>query len=507
MIGDIHIFRALVRERCGLMLEGNGEATLRSALTARMAATGHAGAAAYYGQLVSDDHEFQELVCLLTINETYFFREADQLTLLVERLVPRVLAGRTEGYPVRILCAGCSTGEEPYSIAMALLEKYGDTAARMVSIIAGDIDHKALDRARMGHYGVFSFRGVSAELSERYFTPVGRQMFAMADSVRDMVTFHHMNLLSPHQPDHMSGMDIILFRNVSIYFDTPTRRMIQKNLCTLLQAEGALMVGTAETLANDLGVFRLVEEDGLFYFAKGGSLPSATGRQPATVVPMAPVARPPVSRAPASRSAVARAPASPAVRPPPRPRTVSPQSVPVVTSVDLEPVRILLRDKKYQEARAGLAGILAVAPDMKDALLLDACAKAHARDFEAAEVQARRVLDLDEWSVEAFVLLGFIARWRDDIDAAILWFKQAVYARHDCWVAQYYLAEVCRAGGQDDLARRAYRIALQHLGGDADPDGGLALPLGLPMAEVRFLCERHAGLNPGVAAAAAAGGR
>lgn len=504
MIADLQPFKDAVKNRCGLMLEGNGEETLKGALAARMRALGCATAQAYLARLLGSEAEFQELVTLLTINETYFFREPEQLSLLVDKLVPRLLAGRG-GAPLRVLSAGCSTGEEPYSIAMALLDKYGESMAGLVHLFAGDIDHLALAKARAGHYNAFSFRGLSAERRERYFSPIGRHGFALAEAVRDKVAFHHLNLLSAEPPAALHDLDIVLFRNVSIYFDTATREAILRNLARLLKADGVLLVGTAETLANDLGVLPLVEEDGLFYFHKGAV-------RPVRPVAMSAVAAARRATLPAPPAAAPSAPAPTLSTPGRASVAAAPVSVPAAPSrwqadkpvAGLDEARRLTRDERYDEAALVLRQVLEHQPDDLAGLLLYAHVQIQRRAFAEAEILAHRVLEKDSWSVAAAVLLGFAARWQGDHEAAIRWFKQAVYARHDCWVAQYYLAESLRAQGQAEPARRAYRVALQHLAGAADPDGGLGLPLGLPVAEVRFLCERHAGATP---AASPGGGR
>lgn len=477
MIADLQPFKDLVRNRCGLMLEGNGEQTLKGALAARMHASGCASAQAYLSRLGGDAAEFQELVTLLTINETYFFREPEQLILVTEKLVPRLL-GLRAGAPLRILSAGCSTGEEPYSIAMALMDKLGESWSGQVHLVAGDIDHLALAKARAGHYSAFSFRGTSEERRQRYFSPIGRHGFALADAVRNKVQFHHLNLLSPDVGPDLGDFDIVLFRNVSIYFDTPTRVAIQRNLSARMKPDGILLVGIAETLANDLGVFRLVEEDGLFFFTKAKAPCAARP-------PVRAVSKPPV---PAARPAAIQL--APRVAPP------APSAAPVPASPavgDLAAARALVRDEHYEDAARLLRSLVEADGADRDAALLYAHVQIHRRAFAEAEIQAHRVLEHDQFSVAAAVLLGFSARSQGDHQAALRWFKQAVYCRHDCWVAHYYLAETLRALDQAEPAKRSYRLALQQLAGTPDPDAGLGLPLGLPLSEIRFLCERHAG--------------
>jgi len=127
-------------------------------------------------------------------------------------------------------------------------------------------------------------------------------------------------------------------------------------------------------------------------------------------------------------------------------------------------------------------------------LLLKAHIQFNRKEFELAEASARQALETDPWSIDAFVLLGLAAKWRDLVKEAIRWFKQAVYARHECWLARYYLADLYRAGGESDKARREYRGVLQLLSQSTVPDHGIkVLPLGMVHSELRFLCEHQLG--------------
>jgi chemotaxis protein methyltransferase CheR len=134
IVADLAPFKELIKQRCGLVLEGNNEEKLATALAQRITVTAKGNSGEYYSHLLCNTDEFQDLVNLLTINETYFFRESEQLRLLTERLVPRLLMQREDGTPLRILSAGCSSGEEPYSIVMALHDKYGGNTARLFSV-------------------------------------------------------------------------------------------------------------------------------------------------------------------------------------------------------------------------------------------------------------------------------------------------------------------------------------------------------------------------------------
>ncbi|MFH2122707.1 MAG: CheR family methyltransferase [Pseudomonadota bacterium] len=490
---DLEPFKKLIKQRCGLIFEGLGEEKLATVLAQRLIVTRFANGAEYYFHLQDSGDEFHDLVNLLTINETYFFREVEQLHLLTERLVPRLLMQRKNSRPLRIMSAGCSSGEEPFSLVMALGEKYGDDVSSLFSFIGCDIDTQALAKARSGRYNEFSFRGVAKEIKARYFDHDGWD-YCLKDEIRSRVEFQEMNLFAEEFPASLHNCDIIFFRNVSIYFDTPTRCLIQQNLASLLKESGCLVIGTAETIANDLGVLSLVEEDGLFYFAKG---------QPSTsVVSAAPVfdfSRHVPSKMAAPQRCDRREPTLVPCRPSaasslPPAEIVGPVRTPSDSCGSIDEVRQYCREKRYDEAMAMIAVLLDHNPGDASTLLLKAHIQLNSKEFELAEASARQALQSDPWSLDALLLLGLAAKWRDLAQEAVRWFKQAVYARHECWLARYYLADLYRAGGESDKARREYRGVLQLLSQTIVPDHGIkVLPLAVVHSELRFLCEHHLG--------------
>lgn len=514
-------FKAFIKERCGLTFEGNGEQQLQEKLCARISVCDSNSSDTYFKRLISDDHEFYELICLLTINETYFYRESEQLHFLVNRLLPRLLSYKDDTSPVRILSAGCSTGEEIYSISMALREKYGASAERLFWLAAGDIDKQALTKARSGRYTEFSFRGVPPELRERYFERYDKNSWIVKPEIRQSANFYHLNLLDGLYPETLQNFDVVFFRNVSIYFDGPTRQTIQQNIASLLKESGALIVGSAETLANDLGVLTMLEENGMFYFIKQPA--DSSVRTYFNILPLA--AEPSVAdfSVGSLNQFIADRPveaAKPFPFPPLQNLTADPlidetssdtptQSVanqpvesaeqPLFPALDSLPNVIsfdqalnLIREKHYPEAMQHIESILKQKPDDQNALLLKASILLNQREFSATEKIALHVLETDTWSIDALVLLGLAMKWRNQTAEAVKWFKKAVYARHDCWIAHYYLAELYRAEQAPEKASRAYRVVLQLLSAASGVGNGLAIiPIDLPVSEVCFLCEHQ----------------
>jgi chemotaxis protein methyltransferase CheR len=475
---DLTRFKQLIQRRCGLMFEGNGEANLVQVLGER-ASVLTLDPDSYYTHLQNSVAEFQELVNRLTINETYFFRGAEQIHLLVDLLVPRFLATREGTAPLRILSAGCSSGEEPYSLAMALMDKYGESSHRLFDIHGADIDSAALAKARNARYTRFSFRGVPEAVQIRYFDKDSWGHVLKA-TVRKQVSFHSLNVLAEVTPPQLHDFDIIFFRNVSIYFDAPTRQRVQHTLASMMKAQGVLVTGATETLANDLGVLPLVEEAGQYYFVKGTSALHVP--TPQTVVPNCTQWL--TFAEPSSRTDFGQ---MPEVLPsPPVVADVLPVPLP-----DFEALHSLVRDKLFDQALPLLGTVLAHDAHSTWARLLKAHVLINRKEFAAAEHLAQEVLTSNAWSIDALLLLGQVAKWQQQPEAAVRWFKRATYARHECWPAQYYLADLYRQGGDSELARRAYRVVLQLLSGK-EPDTGIVyLPLDLPVDEIRFLCEHQ----------------
>ena len=471
-------FKAHIAAVCGLRFDDrNGEEKLARSLQDRMAVNSFIDPLDYLNQITIDQVEFQCLVELLTINETYFFREAEQIELLTNHIVPRFMA-RYEGQSkIRILSAGCSSGEEPYSLAMALWERYGEKAPHFCSVNGVDIDNAVLDRAREGIYREFSFRGVPAETRERYFDKVATG-WQVKNTIRSQINFSTLNLLAQEMPEKTLGYDIIFFRNVSIYFDESTRKQIQANLASLMKKDGILIVGVTETIANDLDVLPMVEERGKYYFVKGA--------------PPLPEKSYLAKRLISKKMSIGDKNKQPSAVDQPLPVLSTPDSwkVDKATS-DIDELYQLVHSEQYAKALPLLDLYLAQDVDNKKALLLKAYILMNHKQFDLAQATALLVLEQDNWSVDALLLLGLVAKWNKQADAALAYFKQAAYACHTCWPAHYYLADLYRCGGAVAQARREYRITLQQVSISPSETGVNVIPIDLPLIQMPRLCEHQ----------------
>ncbi|MEJ2200668.1 MAG: CheR family methyltransferase, partial [Desulfuromonadaceae bacterium] len=183
-------------------------------------------------------------------------------------VIPELIKHNRSRRVLRIWSAGCSTGEEPYSLAMLLLEKFPELVDWEVHILATDINYQALRQAREGVYGERSLRSTEADYRERYFIPVGDR-FVMAPEVRNLVQFSHLNLQTGLYPSGYNGtsdVDLLFCRNVMIYFRQETNRKIIERFSRCLRPDGFLFLGQAETLQNLSTQFSSVHCQGGFYY-------------------------------------------------------------------------------------------------------------------------------------------------------------------------------------------------------------------------------------------------
>jgi chemotaxis protein methyltransferase CheR len=201
------------------------------------------------------DAEFDHIYDLVTTNETYFFREPAQLTAFIEEIVPDILSKKSVK-KVRIWSAGCSSGEEPYSIAM-LLSEAGHYNHATFEIFASDINQQVLSKARKGQYRESAFRATTPELREKYFNRDGDGSWRVKDEVRNRVQFGRLNLYDEARVSLLGNLDIVFCRNVIIYFDDQSKRVVVNNFYNRLIDGGYLLLGHSESLISLSTQFKL----------------------------------------------------------------------------------------------------------------------------------------------------------------------------------------------------------------------------------------------------------
>jgi chemotaxis protein methyltransferase CheR len=246
--------RSLVRERSAIVLEPGKEYLVETRLLPIVRARGYRSIDELCQRLHSEGADLSyEVVEAMTTNETSFFRDISPFEALKQSVLPEIIARRTNERALRIWCAACSTGQEPYSVAMTIRESFPELASWNVQILATDISRQVLDRARSGKFKQVEVnRGLSAQMMVKYFRRSGLE-FEIMQQLRDMVRFEELNLVQawPRLP----AFDIVFLRNVLIYFDVETKRSITNKVRQRLSPDGYLFLGGSETLPVEDGSF------------------------------------------------------------------------------------------------------------------------------------------------------------------------------------------------------------------------------------------------------------
>jgi len=250
----------LVRSHCGLHFQPDSRFLLEKRLLRRIQELDLGSFPAYHYLQQSDragERELSHLIDELTTNETYFFRERNQLRALIEEIVPELRSRRPafSNTPVSIWSAGCASGEEPYSIVMLALEA-GLEPGRDLRVYASDISRKVLQKARRGEYRPASFRDTKPELQKKYFSERDGA-WRISDDVKRHVVFTHLNLMDRGRLSLLGAMDVILCRNVIIYFDLETKANVIRTFEEKLRPGGYLLLGHSESLINITSAFEL----------------------------------------------------------------------------------------------------------------------------------------------------------------------------------------------------------------------------------------------------------
>jgi chemotaxis protein methyltransferase WspC len=254
----------LIKKRIGIISDSIGMSSIERAVKSRMTERGDDDVAVYLDRVMTSVEELQQLINEVTITETWFFRDLVPFTLLTE-YVSQVWLQDKPGAPLKVLSIPCSTGEEPYSIAITLLEA-GLTVDEF-KIEAIDINTRVLEMARRGRYGKNSFRGKTNPDQSPFLEHAGNE-YVVSEFVKSAITFRHGNILDKEFRSEIGAYDIVFSRNLLIYFDVDTKNTAIRNLHRLLADDGLLFLGHAETGRIAQGLFSPVRHPGAFAYQK-----------------------------------------------------------------------------------------------------------------------------------------------------------------------------------------------------------------------------------------------
>lgn len=391
----------------------------------RRLARGFADISSYVKALAAGrlQEEWRQLLSAITIKESSFFRTPQHFEALRRQVIPMLVQARHRSRSLRVWSAGCARGEEPATLAMVLAE-HPLLAGWSWSILATDVDEEALEAARRGLYGERAVAAVPEELKQRYFERKD-EFWAFSPRLAQRITYRYLNLVAEPFPDFPQPFDLVMLRNVLIYFRLASQRRVLANIAKVLAPDGFLFLGPAETAWQVSDRFEPVDLGGCFAY------------RPVTATPRPTTAPPP--RRPLRTRPQPPPPTPSTPPPPPEPPPAGPEPDPLAEAV------ALLARGQLPQAQAALEQVLAANP---------ADAQAHALEGYLHEVAGRG-------------------------RQAIAAFRACLYLEPDLFQARLLLAHALRREGELGRAQAEYRHLLSLLAADRgrELDRLAALPL------------------------------
>jgi len=469
----------LIASRTGLHFPAERRPDLQRALTEAAPELGFEDAAACADALLSTPPSAAQLRTLathLTIGETYFFRERPSFNALATQVLPVIIhRKRNAERRLRVWSAACSTGEEAYSLAILLQQLLPDWRDWKLSILATDINTRFLRKAELGVYGDWSFRESPPDFRDRYFTLVGNRKYCVRPEVRELVTFAELNLAQDRFPsvtNDTNAMDLILCRNLLIYFTPTHARRLIAGLHDSLVGDGWLIVSPSECSQALFSGFTPVNFPGSILYRKGvRKIPASTELPPHAL------------SEPAVEQLLAPAPAPPPVSPQIPAAEAAPD--PVVAARDA--AQRLYEQGRYSDAVTLLRDALAQGDDARlDPRLLSLLAHALANqgDLPAALSASERWIAAEKLEPAAYYLNAMVLQELGERGRARAALQRAIYLQPEFTLAHFALGNCARAEARHAEAQRHFANAARLLRGHP-PDETLPQSEGLTAGRLR----------------------
>ena len=475
---DFNLFREYIETRTGIHMDEGKQNYFAMSLDTRMHALGLKDYGAYYTFLTTNVQgmkEFAELLDLILIKETFFFRDERQINTLIHDVLP-ALREKNNGKEIKIWSAGCATGEEPYTLAMAIMENFpaGDIN---FSIYATDISAGAVSYARKGVYGKGSMRAIDKSILSKYFVQKDGR-YHLTEEVKQLIHFDVVNLIEPYLPTGENGFDVIFCKNVIIYFELETIKKVIHRFYDTLTSGGYFFVGHSESLWQVSNEFTLEEILGVFLYRKNAKNPIqspselTTHERPASYTRMLPalsggssqqyrqrhLSNTAVSWIKESSITNRKMPslAQPEAQPDRKtgtstlsthternaPRTVD------GNACTREKLHILLKKglsftgDDDEETLEDIQTIIEKDPKNTDAHLFLGKVYANMGLYDKALRKAADVLDIDDLNADAYELMGIVYYKSSEKEKAVVSFKRAIYLNEKTLLSHSIL-EIC----------------------------------------------------------------
>jgi len=432
---DFGLFQELLIETCGLQFGEGKNQSLHSALWERLQHRGYDSYQEYYNLLKFHPEgrlEMRELLDLITIGETYFFRNMAQFNVLLRFVLPEIIQRKVHSRDksIRIWSAGCSRGDEAYSIAMAIMEVLPSYKEWDISILGTDINRNGLACAIEAAYGQKDISHLPEEYLDKYFKVCGSTYLLNSD-VRELVQFEYHNLVKDLYIDkRKQNTDLIFCRNVTIYFNSQTTQRVIENFYNCLAEKGYLFLGHTETLWQIANKFERVEFPQTFIYRKRLSAIQQDVMKPFMAIPE-------INIEDLTHSMALKRPSGSTLSEP----LPSSGRVERLTSVNIIP--------KHQDR---IFTYLTTATSLAN----------EAKYKEAADILTK-VIEEDNLSVEAYYLLGVLSYKSGDFKKAETQFRKVIYADPNSVLAYFNLGNIYLYQRKFSGAAREFRNAIRLL--------------------------------------------
>jgi len=447
---DVERFRTIVTCQLGLQHEDEKLDYLADVMRQRVQSLGRArfdSYSSYLGQLHTSPKasaEWRVLAEKLTVNETFFFRNTDNFLALAEIVLPERIRAKAQTKQLRILSAGCSSGDEPYSLAIMVHEALPDLAAWDVKIIGMDINPAVLIKATQARYSEWSLRATSEDIRGRYFQAEGAD-FVLSPEIQKMVSFEERNLVD-EDPLFWESLacDLVFCRNVLMYFSPETARSVVRRISQSLLPSGFLFIGHAETLRGITPEFHLCHTHDTFYYQQ---------RDACNATQIKTWAAPPMLLADDLLPVVVESTAygvdviQDAVTTPRR-------------AWDLSLVLHAVRQERFADALELIGALPADAHEDPDALLLRAVLLTNHGRLKESEEVCRRLLALDELNAGAHYLMALCSEHSGQDNRAIEHGLTAIYLDPGFAMPHLHLGILAKRSGDTVTAQRELGQAL-----------------------------------------------
>ena len=472
-------FQTLILNRTGMLFGLRRENALGRGVTGLALAATNGDVDRYFKRLEESETDtplWDDLIQEITIGETYFFRDKVQINALQQHILPQIISNHQHDRRIRIWSAGCASGEEPYTLAMLLSELIVDPDQWNITILATDIDKAVLEKARRASYRDWSFRQTDEIYKSRYFRKQG-ETYQLVPWLQKRVQFFYLNLndtVYPSLATNTNALDLILCRNVAIYYSESVIRRVAERFHRCLISGGWLMMGASETSIPVFHQYAACNFSGATVFQKRTFPVSPTVRFDMNLMgahghrePIVPVLE---TRIPIWEQDTVTDPFSEMEvafdfkEPSPNDSSKKQDDVsPFAQGTQL------LREKRYEEAIACFQSCVASTPGDGASLYQLARIYANIGKMDAARSACEQAIEINPLNQEAHYTLALIHQEAGDLASAVAQLKQALFIDNRFALAHFSMALFCEQRGQREKAQRhrqqAIRLALQ-----LDPD-------------------------------------